>query len=90
MKHTPGPWINEDPHIVPIFKIGYAICEVNVLPHFHEEEQKANARLIAAAPTMLHLLLECHDYMCEEGSFATEWEVSKRVKDFLRQFDKED
>lgn len=39
---------------------------------------------------MLELLRECHDYMCEEGSFAAEWAVSKRVKDFLGQFDKED
>tara|TARA_Y100001963_G_scaffold148404_1_gene226254 strand:+ start:267 stop:527 length:261 start_codon:yes stop_codon:yes gene_type:complete len=57
MKHTKGPWLNQNPHIVPEIRgIGYAICEVNTLPHFHEEEQRANARLIAAAPEMYKLL----------------------------------
>tara|TARA_Y100000592_G_C5215093_1_gene196750 strand:- start:1 stop:210 length:210 start_codon:yes stop_codon:yes gene_type:complete len=32
------------------------ICEINTLPHFHEDEQAANARLIAAAPEMYELL----------------------------------
>lgn len=58
MKHTKGPWLNQNPHIVPEIRgIGYAICEINTLPHFHEEEQAANARLIAAAPEMYKLLV---------------------------------
>ena len=57
MKHTKGPWVDQSPHIVPANRgIGYMICEINTLPHFHEEEQEANARLIAAAPEMYKLL----------------------------------
>lgn len=57
LKHTKGPWVDQSPHIVPDDKgIGYMICEINTLPHFHEEEQAANARLIAAAPEMYKLL----------------------------------
>lgn len=55
MKHTPGPWINEDPHIVPATR-RYAICEMNELPHFHEEEAATNARLVAAAPELVAAL----------------------------------
>jgi hypothetical protein len=56
MKHTPGPWKNEDPHIIPAPGIGYAICEMNELPEFHEEEAATNARLIAAAPELVAAL----------------------------------
>ena len=63
MKHTPGPWRNENPHIVPAPGIGYAICEMNTLPHFHEEEAATNARLVAAAPELVaalqHFILVC-------------------------------
>lgn len=89
-KHTPGPWLNQNPHIVPAPAIGYAICEMNELPDFHEEEQRGNASLIAAAPEMLALLRSCHDYLCDSSSFATERAISDRIRNFFKQFDKED
>jgi hypothetical protein len=89
-KHTKGPWLNQSPHIVPAPAIGYAICEMNALPDFHEEEQRANAHLIAAAPEMLELLRSCHDYMCDASSFATEWVVADKVRNFFKQFDRGD
>ncbi len=92
MKHTKGPWLNQNPHIVPEIRgIGYAICEINTLPHFHEEEQRANARLIAAAPTMYELLHRAADALEElllhatDGGrvpyiFNEEEEVSENIK----------
>jgi hypothetical protein len=49
---------------------------MNELPDFHEEEQAANARLVAAAPEMLELLRSCHDYLCDARGFAAERAIS--------------
>lgn len=53
MKHTPGPWdYGKDGYVQTIFNptigtIGYVIDDL--------QGQEANARLIAAAPDLLHL-----------------------------------
>ena len=92
LKHTKGPWVDQSPHIVPDDKgVGYMICEINTLPHFHEEEQAANARLIAAAPTMYELLHRAADALeglilhATDGGrvpyiFNEEEEVSENIK----------
>lgn len=58
-KHTPGPWVFEGENsAMPVLCL---YCADNKSP-FHgsrnEEELKANARLIAAAPELLEALCE--------------------------------
>lgn len=60
-KHTPGPWTNDI--TVPLKawdceQLGFSIVFVN---GHREGESKANANLIAAAPTMLEALKACLD-----------------------------
>lgn len=71
MKHTPGPWITDDRHIHPAHGLAYppgvepetdVIVLVDTDGHRHallNETDKANLRLIAAAPEMLAALQEC-------------------------------
>ena len=66
-KHTPGPWKHvpraRDGHADmiqhkgnPFIQVGTPWAESPVLDYPHENEQTANARLIAAAPSMLEAL----------------------------------
>lgn len=60
-KHTPGPWSSskrDDAVFVPLKsidceRIGFCICFVNTDNKSINDEAKANARLIAAAPELL-------------------------------------
>jgi len=59
MKHTPGPWMIEKGHIYGAN--GHSICQVHCFTPMEcdrHTEEKANARLIAAAPDMLASLKE--------------------------------
>ena len=67
--HTPGPWIHNprarDGHVDAIsnghtcfIQVGCPHVERPILDYPHENEQTANARLVAAAPD---LLAACHD-----------------------------
>ena len=73
-QHTPGPWIGAGPSFgdpLPRYTTsimtewehedgGYIeICELPF--HNHDDENEANARLIAAAPDLLKALIECED-----------------------------
>jgi hypothetical protein len=68
-KHTPGPWTAVEDELVPERGCIYVeakdtfgssdmetIAEAYKLNSFDTEQQEANARLIAAAPTMLEAL----------------------------------
>jgi hypothetical protein len=70
-QHTPGPW-QLDKHARTILSSGWltypakkAICTVRPYPRTAEanQEGKANARLIAAAPEMLAALKWASDYL---------------------------
>ncbi len=50
-KHTPGPW--EETYGKKIYANGRVVAEVMTHEREHEDEDSANARLIAAAPEML-------------------------------------
>lgn len=54
MKHTPGPWITNSGQIYPA-QTGKTVA---IIPYYDKENEneKANAHLIAAAPDMLHAL----------------------------------
>lgn len=62
-KHTPGPWSAKDRDnqiSIPLKsidceRIGFSVCFVN---GHREQEAKANAHLIAAAPEMLEFAQE--------------------------------
>ena len=56
MKHTPGPWkIGMRPGPIVYGPMGEQVCNMRA-PLLIEEENLANARLIAAAPAMLEAL----------------------------------
>lgn len=60
-KHTPGEWAHTDGSIYS-YGVGHGadIATVNTdSAHLTDEEAEANARLIAAAPTMLQALKDC-------------------------------
>ncbi len=56
LKHTPGPWEIDDLNIYS--KLKRWICDLPWLPNLNDEAGKANARLIAAAPEMLQIIIE--------------------------------
>lgn len=68
-KHTPGPWKHvpraRDGHadIIqhkgnPFIQVGAPWAESPVIDYPHENEQTANARMVAAAPDLLYALKE--------------------------------
>jgi hypothetical protein len=56
-KHTPGPWTTPDayPNAIQVTSASGWICSLEVNKVNATEEQKANARLIAAAPELLRV-----------------------------------
>jgi hypothetical protein len=79
-KHTPGPWKLE--HLVgQIYeardKDGFLVAAVT---------GKANAHLVAAAPTMKRLLMLAHDYV--EGEFI-DLELAEEIALLLAEIDNE-
>jgi hypothetical protein len=71
LKHTPGPWeikdIENDANYIRIRgkKLGFRYKIANVIAEFSNEidESKANARLIAAAPDILEILIGLSKYL---------------------------
>lgn len=69
-KHTPGPWKVEKYPYDKIFicrKRGFknsVIAEIG--NNFENENNKANAALIAAAPEMLEALMKIYTKLCSE------------------------
>ena len=79
-QHTPGPWIGAGPSFGDQFprytteittedeRYGDGYIQICELPfHHHDEENEANARLIAAAPDLLEALkemLDSHEDVC--------------------------
>ena len=76
IKHTPGPWIGAGPSFgdpLPRYTTeivtewededgeALSICELPF--HHHDDENEANARLIAAAPDLLEALKAAEPYL---------------------------
>lgn len=77
-KHTPGPWytaVTVGNDIAILGQTAGNVCVIRIIyPHRSEQEQIANARLIAAAPDLLAVLqlaLKEHD----------EYEAGQRIYD---------
>lgn len=74
-KHTPGPWIVGQPedHPYMVQKMDdeeywfHSIADCEVGENMTEEEGKANARLIAAAPELLEALEDCLKFLEQEN-----------------------
>ena len=66
-KHTPGPW-DMDEGDYGIYQIETSDQIAEVFSHHPDEELKANARLIAAAPELLEALRELLEY--DGGAFC--------------------
>lgn len=71
LKHTPGPWAVEYCPVTPCYHIeagsyptGTNICEINEIPEIGNS--LANARLIAAAPTLLEACKEALDVLSDQ------------------------
>lgn len=67
-KHTSGPWkvVSEEPYDLRIKAGPHEICEVwmdDAPVRDYNEEQRLNARLIAAAPDMLQLLRDAVEFL---------------------------
>ena len=85
-KHTPGPWICLGPSFGdPLPRYTTEICtewedqdredviQICELPlHHHDEENEANARLIAAAPDLLEALEEL---LCQTRQYGHKPEI---------------
>ena len=56
--HTPGPWhiMDHDKEMIYITSADGGICKIPSIRHF--EQQKANAKLISAAPELLEACKE--------------------------------
>lgn len=71
-KHTPGPWgtLTFSNHEL---QTDFAMVKIGSRAHMvgYSGEDKANARLIAAAPDMLAALQACHEAM----SYMSEYDI---------------
>ena len=83
-QHTPGPWsINEWPQAttdIAIGVIGTPLIAKVPLRDVSINEQKANARLIAAAPDLLAVVEELE----ESADYWSEYDVPLGIVDRLR------
>ena len=63
MKHTPGPWREEDGrYVYGASPCNHCIVDTMAAPMIEsDEEAQANARLIAAAPDLLEACVCLHD-----------------------------
>lgn len=94
MSHTPGPWKVREDGIGKNFKRTGTSFEVwgtpgyvaSVGPLCAEEKQRANARLIAAAPEMFELIKETIGYIyCEEGAHARY--MRRKLEDIIKKIE---
>jgi len=85
-KHTPGPWVSDErydcknSHSV---KSGYKnLAIVNYFNIMSNEEAKANAKLMAAAPDLLEIV-KAYAAMWEEGEENLSRTLYKKAKDAI-------
>ena len=82
-KHTKGPWrIYQNPRTETVHIIGYKSDHICVLgPYPYDDEGKANASLIAAAPEMMAILKEIKsDMEIDKPYFREDY---NRIKDLI-------
>lgn len=80
-KNTPGPWHIENTDLNQQYNIEANGSEVasTVTSWTNDEENLANAKLIAAAPDMLDILVECQKYHLELNS-----EIRSKIKAVIK------
>jgi len=78
MTHTSGPWHND--HSIEITAGIKSICGMRY-PFAQSMENAANARLIAAAPELLEILIKlcAIQEIGDVASWAPEWDCARAV-----------
>ena len=90
LKHTPGPWNVEqsktDPKVIYISAIGAGPLDIADLYSkgtdgsiFGKDKAKANTRLIAAAPDLLHSAIAMLAWTCEADAVPEHLDASLRA-----------
>lgn len=85
-KHTPGPWeVGEGKMSLMVYcddSLGSRVADLSNSGHgITIEQDKANVRLIAAAPEMFSVLERLLDYIDREGPAAKEWQAINALCD---------
>jgi hypothetical protein len=77
ISHTPGPWTmwnrNKSDYIILGPHNGHGspeVANVNGYIEFTDEENKANAKLIAAAPDMFDIIKELYEWAQDTQTFG--------------------
>ena len=56
VKHTPGPWVNQEgPYFINARALSGVVADIRLAGGVITAEDRANARLIAAAPDLLNM-----------------------------------
>lgn len=71
-RHTPGPWVEDAGHIYST--TGFHVCDPRCEPSGFDDEMEANARLIAAAPSM-YTALRAIVALNNRANVHERWEV---------------
>lgn len=79
-QHTPGPWRSVNNYVVSIIEGGSKMHRVTIARCVYGSgpEERANARLIAAAPEMLHVL----ELIYSNAAESPEW-IRARIQPVL-------
>lgn len=76
--HTHGPWSVNDNNSLDIMHDGYEVARAVIgRAATEEEEALANARLIAAAPSLIDTLQLCHDMALVFGRVTSVRELER-------------
>jgi hypothetical protein len=79
---TPGPWNIFQSIGLEVEADGIPICEI--WQRGDEEQEQANARLIAAAPDLLEVLLACDEAMGYMSEYDIPITLPEKVKAAIR------
>lgn len=77
MKHTAGPWRVDNNHGALWVESDCETLTARIAKGIGKEQDKANARLIAAAPELLEALQDLLD------SVPPTWECAERARDII-------
>ena len=78
--HTPGPWRYDGNSVfIPVYNNGAGCVKINLYLENVIGESQANARLIAAAPDMLSVLIEAVEHTRAYDTNPALVELFKRV-----------
>ena len=88
-QHTPGPWDDNDNGLILGSLDHYEgeapfVCDVCASPHEYTEQEKANCRLIKAAPELLALMKRINEAFYVHGTHKALLPVMAETKPLIR------